>query len=90
MSLKLTPWYSLVLHLFHNLNNISIFRHVRIILEKLCLLWRVCLPVWNNSAPTGWIFMKSVQDINVYWSLRKVPIILVTFLMKDELSRHIF
>jgi len=42
-----------------SLNNINgVFRRVRKIAKSDCQLRHVCPSIWNNSAPTAWIFKK--------------------------------
>ena len=48
-----------LLVLYSACKNVYIFRRVRKVAEKDCLLVCHVRPCgWNNSAPTGWIFMK--------------------------------
>jgi len=47
------------------IRNTPMFRHVCKIAKSNYWLHCVCLPTCNNSAPTGWIFMK--LDIWVFF-----------------------
>jgi len=57
-------WEGFVSH--DNERSLVIFRRVRKIAKSDCLLRHVCPPVrpssWNNSAPTGRIFMKLIFE----------------------------